>query len=73
VFAGRGVAEALRAPRHRGSTREGPVEVPGGLGKSGDRRRRRIAGAERLTGVGFGSNSGAGRARGVMQKPWTAS
>jgi hypothetical protein len=40
VFVGRGVAEGLRAPGHRGSTGGGPAKVPGGLGKSGDRRRR---------------------------------
>jgi hypothetical protein len=44
VLAGRGVAEALRATGHRGSMRGDPVKVPAGLGRFGDRRRRRIAG-----------------------------
>jgi hypothetical protein len=70
---GGAAAEDLRAPDHRISMRGGPVKAPGGLGGSGDHRRRRIAGAERLTGVGFGSNSGASRARGLMQKPRPAS
>jgi hypothetical protein len=45
VFVGRGVAEGLRAPGHRRSTCGSPAKVPGGLGKSADHRRRRIAGA----------------------------
>jgi hypothetical protein len=64
ALAGRDVAGALRAPGHRGSTCGDPVKAPGGLGGSEDHRRQRIAGAEHLTGVGFGSNSGVGRARG---------
>jgi hypothetical protein len=52
VFVGRGVAEALRAPGHRGSTCGGPAKALGGLVESGDHRRRRIAGAEWDTGGG---------------------
>jgi hypothetical protein len=72
VLTGRDVAGTLRAPGHRGSTCGGPVKAPGGLGEYEDHRRPRIMGAEHLTGIGFGSNSGVGRARGLMQKPWTA-
>jgi hypothetical protein len=56
-FVGGAAAEGLRAPNHRRSTRGGPVKVPVGLGKSGDRRRRRITGAEWLTGGSFITNS----------------
>jgi hypothetical protein len=39
ALAGKGDAEGLRAPDHRRSTREGPMKMPEGLGKSGNRRR----------------------------------
>jgi hypothetical protein len=72
VLAGRDVAGTLRAPGHRGSSCGGLVKASGGLEESEDHRRPRIAGVGHLTGVGFGSNSGVGGARGLMQKPWTA-
>jgi hypothetical protein len=50
ALAGKGDAEGRRAPDHRRSTREGPVKMPEGLGKFGDRRRRIIAGVAQLTG-----------------------
>jgi hypothetical protein len=56
-------AGALRTPRIHGSTRGAPAKVLRGSGRSGDHRRRGIAGAEHLTGSGFGFNSGTGRAR----------
>jgi hypothetical protein len=63
-FVGRAAAEGLWAPGHRGSARRGPAKVPRRLGGSRNHRRRGIARAERLTGGGFGFNSGTGRARG---------
>jgi hypothetical protein len=72
VLAGMDVAGTLRAPGHRGSTCGGSCEGARGLEESEDHRRPRIVGAEHLTSVGFGSNSGVGRARRLMQKPWTA-
>jgi hypothetical protein len=66
-------AEVAGPSEWRESVQEVPAKAPGELGKSEDHRRQRIAGAEHLTGVGFGSNSGVGRARGLMQKPRTAS
>jgi hypothetical protein len=72
-FVGRAAAEGLWAPGHRGSMTGGPAKVPRRLGKSGDHRRRGIARTERLTGVGFGSNSSTGRTRGSRQRPRIAS
>jgi hypothetical protein len=72
-FVGRAAAEGLRALGHLGSMRGDPAKVPRGLGESGDHRRRGIARAERLTGGGFGFNSGTGRTRGSKQRPRTAS
>jgi hypothetical protein len=57
VLAGRDVAEALRATGHLGSMRGGPVKVLEGLGRFRGRRRRRIVGAEWLTGGSFVTNS----------------
>jgi hypothetical protein len=61
-------AGALRTPRLHGSTRGAPVKVLRGSGRSGDHRRQGIVRAERLTGGGFGFNSGMGRARGRGKK-----
>jgi hypothetical protein len=57
ALVGKAAAGALRASGFLGSTREGPVNVPEGLGTFGDRRRRRIAGAAQLTGGGLFTKS----------------
>jgi hypothetical protein len=54
-------AGALWTPRLHGSTRGAPAKVLRGSGRSGDHRWQGIARAERLTGGGFGFNSGTGR------------
>jgi hypothetical protein len=57
ALVGKAAVGALRASGFLGSTREGPAKVPERLGTSGDRRRRRIAGAAQLTGGGFFAKS----------------
>jgi hypothetical protein len=66
ALAEEGVTGGLRAPGHRRSMREGPAEVPEGLGTSGDHRRRRIAGRHSSPAAVSSRNLGDAEARGTI-------